>query len=62
MRRRGAFSHYWDSNALTLLPVPRILDKVSHFRYLIYYFRFLQFIAGAFRTIQHIVIHSCLNV
>jgi len=35
------------SNAITLLPAPRILDKASHFQYLIYDFRFPAFIAAA---------------
>ncbi|MDH3568154.1 MAG: hypothetical protein OEM61_12490, partial [Desulfobacteraceae bacterium] len=39
------------SNALTLLPAPRILDKASHFRYLSYDFRFLRFIAAVYWTI-----------
>jgi len=44
------------------LTAPHILDKVSHFRYLSYDFRFLRFIAAAFRTIQHMVIHSYSNM
>jgi len=33
------------------LPIPRILDNTSHFRYLFYDFRFLRAIATAYRTI-----------